>query len=531
VAKGPSALKQAASKPLLEGSLFVARNGSAQESATWERFFFTHHSDGSLSFRPLKESGKASTCGSISEAARRASCEEIFLDADWRQPFLAAPWTPLSHSGVAENYPDKVVQPLLEDGSVAELFPFMLSYAPARPKPGDSELGKARRLTVVLAASTARARSRWLGTFSRKAQSPELRGCTSGPSSFSSFSFTTAPNRRVAALGEEHFGLSKTSGPFRTNSSSSRLPAGPAGMWDSHSSLCIVRDLYDAYAADPLSQKSRRQQEAGDSDGSTAVSTPRTQKPKFLERYVDRQAEIEKLLEEKSTGPQSSAEMLVTSACVEALVEAPRVVIAPVEPQDDVKAREVASTDLAALFPPRFALADKTSNVSLDDHLLSNVEWSGGAIFMPPDERSFRLTIRALDNLEENPVFIGLAPHNADLSMVSFFSSGGGMFLCLGGRPSGSLLSSLGAPAGPAYFHAGHRLPARFRSPSATETVSMHYTEGDDCGHVRFLIHAADGTELRSDTPLFKVALGKGPWRPSVLLCMPGTRVRVVRLI
>merc|ERR1711988_836076 len=158
-------------------------------------------------------------------------------------------------------------------------------------------------------------------------------------------------------------------------------------------------------------------------------------------------------------------------------------------------------------------------------------QWSGGATFSPPNERSFRLTICPLDPLEENPVFLGLAPDGADLSMVSFFSSGGGIFLCLGGRASDDLISALGAPGGPAFFTFGERQFARLPVPKPGQSISVHYWEDDKGGQVRFFISSADGDEIRSDRPPLQQPLPTGIWRPCLLLCMPGTRVHVVRLI
>jgi len=164
-------------------------------------------------------------------------------------------------------------------------------------------------------------------------------------------------------------------------------------------------------------------------------------------------------------------------------------------------------------------------------NILSNTQWSGGAIFSPPDNRSFRLTICPLDSVEERPIFIGLAPPDADLTQVSFFSSGGGVFLCIGGRAADDLISALGAPGGPAFFCFGQRHFAALPTPKPGQTISMHYTEDHDGGQARFFISTAEGQEVKSDYPPLSTGLPRGSWRPCVLLCMPDTRVHVLRLI
>jgi len=60
-----------------------------------------------------------------------------------------------------------------------------------------------------------------------------------------------------------------------------RLAAGPTGLWDSNCKLNVVRDLLDGYAADPLG------------------GIPPNSSSSFLEKYVERQAEIERLLQDK----------------------------------------------------------------------------------------------------------------------------------------------------------------------------------------------------------------------------------------
>lgn len=505
----------AGNRHLLESLLYVARPADSQGPAAWEPFRFTHHQDGSVSFRPAKGSSgclpSADGCASLSSAH-----DECFLDADWRQPFVAAPWKPLARP----DLPDK-------DKSGGELFPFTLSYAPARPVPGDSDSAVSRRRTVVLAAHSAKARSKWLDTLAGKARSPELR--SNAPTSPPTKASPPSVRRRIGTLGQEHCGvpLGLTG---KGTTSMPRLATGPAGLWDSHSQFRIVRDLYDSYAADPLANSPVGQRKASvDSDSSSASVPSKTPKSKFLGRYLERQAEIEKLLDHTWTGGRPDNGNGTDPDPAEP--SSPDLGARAMSPGDAATCvGHVAGTsDWGALFC-RYQLADKTSNVTLEGDLLSNSRWSGGAIFSPPNERSFRLTISLLDAMDEHPVYLGLAPANADLSMVSFYSSGGGVFMCIGGRASEDPIAALGAPGGPAFFCMGGRSEARLPNPRPGQSISVHYSESDG-GEVRFIVSTEDGIEIRSDKPPLEEGLPLGPWRPCVLMCMPETRVRIVRLI
>jgi hypothetical protein len=186
-------------------------------------------------------------------------------------------------------------------------------------------------------------------------------------------------------------------------------------LWDSHSSLQIVQALLDDYAADPLVQKTanRSKTRPDDDSDSSGTGTPAvSRKPKFLSRYVDRQAEIEQLLEHHwNTIPtaappicNSASRPTSASACIKDTTD-PTELNAELEkqPHDDNMVTEASPpsiarniADFGATFG-RLPLADKTSNVTLDGDLLSNVQWSGGAIFSPPDQKSFRLTITPSD--------------------------------------------------------------------------------------------------------------------------------------
>mmetsp|Transcript_1830 Transcript_1830/g.5440 ORF Transcript_1830/g.5440 Transcript_1830/m.5440 type:complete len:421 (-) Transcript_1830:426-1688(-) len=73
-----------------------------------------------------------------------------------------------------------------------------------------------------------------------------------------------------------------------------RLPAGPAGLWEGISELKAVRELHDIYAADPLGWSPPRR--PGERPSSANG---------FLEKYVERQAEIERMLQERMGSPAS----------------------------------------------------------------------------------------------------------------------------------------------------------------------------------------------------------------------------------
>lgn len=521
---GQSAVSQDG-KHLLEGRLYVSGSTDSGGLAAWEPFHFTHHKDGSVSFRPLK--GICNSCnvngnltyGDLSGVQLAGSGAEYFLDADWRQPFVAAPWKPLARPAGFN----------LKDSLTGELFPFTVSYAPARPQPGDTDSVITRRRTLVLAAHSARVRSKWLATLARKAHAPELRS-----NAFASRPATSAASRRrIAALGQEHCGLPSAVG-FGGGRSSSlpRLPAGPAGLWDSHSSLRIVRDLYDGYAADPLAQDSPGKHSfAEDSDSSSASQPAKASKHhRVLKKYIERQAEIESLLDKKLTNDgttdESPTELELTRPASPIISVRERMIGG----EETANNQEEAATELSPLLG-RLQVAAKTTNVTFEGGILSNESWSGAAIFSPPDERSFRLTISPLDDLEERPLFLGLAPPDANLSMVNFFSSGGGIFLCIGGRASDELISALGAPSGPSLFCFGERHIASLPKPESGQNISVHYTESGRGGDVRFLVSSREGAEIASYKPRLRHGLPLGPWRPCVLMCMPSTRVWIVRLI
>mmetsp|Transcript_82413 Transcript_82413/g.212342 ORF Transcript_82413/g.212342 Transcript_82413/m.212342 type:complete len:382 (-) Transcript_82413:275-1420(-) len=75
-----------------------------------------------------------------------------------------------------------------------------------------------------------------------------------------------------------------------------RLAAGRAELWDGSEKLSAIRDLLDAYAADPL--RASPQLRTG---GTTETGRPSSSSSaSFLAHYVERQADIERLLNEKA---------------------------------------------------------------------------------------------------------------------------------------------------------------------------------------------------------------------------------------
>jgi len=136
------------------------------------------------------------------------------------------------------------------------------------------------------------------------------------------------------STGQAHIereGSSSKSDGFRLRTSSPkkkpRLPGGLTGLWDGHSRLHVVRDLLDGYAADPLSaSRPRLGGAASPASSPKTARRPPGQRPgsswrpgsscrpgssySFLEHYVTRQAEIERMLQEQAgstAGAEASA--------------------------------------------------------------------------------------------------------------------------------------------------------------------------------------------------------------------------------
>merc|ERR1740121_269625 len=69
------------------------------------------------------------------------------------------------------------------------------------------------------------------------------------------------------------------------------------------------------------------------------------------------------------------------------------------------------------LVPLAVPLCSRTKNTVISaDRVLTVKDWSGGAVFSPPDPTSFRLTVKVLDDVATKPLFIGVVPEDADLS-------------------------------------------------------------------------------------------------------------------
>jgi hypothetical protein len=321
-----------------------------------------------------------------------------------------------------------------------------------------------------------------------------------------------------------------------------------------------VRDLYDTYAADPLG--------VGVSPSGHSQTKARA---KFFERYIDRQAEIESLLEKKQrtqkgllpgalvhAGPlpapgggggggaqgsvtddmrdEDSLDLdldlddfdleLERELCGEDQQSEP---VAGPDPGDEIKA-EMPSR------PFRFKVAARTPNTELrDNDTVSCRDWSGGVLFAPSGRSQFKLTVAPQDPLETHPIFIGIAPFDADLTIVNFFDVGGGVFLCMGGQSSGSLLAARGAPGGPAFYALGERTVADLPLMTVGHTVMVQYSEDDDgsgevVGQVRFSLGDDQGHGIFHASPPLPRKLRAGRWRPCLLICVPGARVRVLRL-
>mmetsp|Transcript_23372 Transcript_23372/g.59701 ORF Transcript_23372/g.59701 Transcript_23372/m.59701 type:complete len:553 (+) Transcript_23372:143-1801(+) len=534
----PQALGPQAVRHLLQGTLFVGGEPS-EGGVQWHPFHFTHHQSGQLALQPLGDE-----IGAVKK--------EFFLNANWKQPFVAAPCRPILAPAPSWGKPEVAER---------QLYPFTLSYAPVQD-PSDKHANAPARRTLLLAATEAKTRARWLETFSQKAHAPELRHAGVAPTrrglprSLSNLLATDSglekallPHQQLVTLGQEHCGLpalasedggASSSGGWRREAAASaanlRLSAGRAELWEGRSRYSIVRDLYDGYAADPLGTEPTGRPRsmgavAGDSDDEPRLRKRSAGKPKqsIFRRYVERQAEIELLLKKKWT------EAHVPQQAHASMQQASSQALAPAEAHSSRGAAAAAHEtpkQVVEPVPALFELAARTPNVILEGDILRTEKWSGGCMFRPPDERHFRLCLEPLDPLERNPIFFGIAPPNADLASVNFFDAGTGIFLCVGGHASGDLISALGAPGGPAFYSFGVRSWAELPPtlPSGQSLV-VHYWEDEDSGtgQVRFVFSDEDGDGSRFAEPQLPQSIPPG-WLPCILLCVPGMRIRVRHL-
>jgi len=319
---------------------------------------------------------------------------------------------------------------------------------------------------------------------------------------------------------------------------------GHSAIWESQTPLCCVRDLYDSYAANPLGtfQDTLPLKECGRKGGNLLERLDATQlAPKhtsFLERYLDRQADIEKLLQKRKREPLQAGK-------VPALSRSPSTWSRPEEPSLTSLSLSMQSTpqgghqsskegggkdeDTLHLSVP---LCSRTQNTELSaDRVLTVKDWSGGVVFSPPDPSSFRLTIKILDDVSTKPLFIGIVPEDADLATVNYFNGNGGVLLSLGGTRLEDELTDIGAPGGPSFHIFGRRTLAVLPTPLPGGTLAVHYWEeespasGERQGRMRLIVNRTFADPLR------KTRLPRGRWRPCVLLCVPGTRVQVEQLI
>ncbi|CAE7412471.1 unnamed protein product [Symbiodinium natans] len=449
---------------------------------------FAHNSDGSLSFAD-------------------GTSQEIYLDADWRQPFTVAPWKPVTSGG-------------------KELYPFSLSYWPLPgrrpPRETGAEGPPAARRTLMLAAPSVGARKRWLTTLARKVGSMQLRPSAT----FGEIGDCTVdhPKKRFVQLGQMQ---TKKIKPDERQVF--RLPPARTELWQASSSLSVVRDLYDGYAADPLTA-SVRALKSRSASGHTSPTAP----DEFMSHYLEKQAAIESLLH------SSQWKAIEQRARPEPQVDERR----PEDAQDAVAASAAAEEQVLEpqevprpVKPSRFEILARTANTKVEGAVLENKEWSGAALFARAvaDDPSFELSVQLQNSPKTHPIFIGMAPPDADLCQANFFSSCGGVFLCLGGRASDGKLGALGAPGGPFVQGFGYRLVADLPKGHIGCTVQVNYTEAVDSdgkllGHVCFMVSDGRG-RLHQHKPQLRQPLHSNVgWLPCLLLCNPDTRVCVKHL-
>lgn len=461
---------------LVESCLYVARGIKDPESeAEWLPMRFAHNSDGSVSFWSPVQS-------------------ETFLDADWTQPFTVAPWNPIVSQG-------------------RRLYPFSLSYVPLLGRPrhrqGPDLADTGLRRTLMLAAPSRPARKRWLSSLARKIGSAQLRPeFASGELD----DFVERPERarRFMELGALQTGLEKTRFLERRLP---RLPPARTHFWEAKSSLQAVRDLYDCYAADPLM-------------ACRPVEGPKSQDrdEDFMSEYLEKQAVIEHLLHKR----QGRLEELMEHATCPAEPSTP--------PAPTVSVKEQAPKEVRILCPS-FQVLAHTKNLQFDGDVLRNKRWSGGVVFARAnaEDPSFEIVVQPQDCPEAHPIIIGIAPPDVDLSQANFFSSCGGIFMCLGGSASDGRLGALGAPGGPYVQGFGQRLMPELPKGHQGCRLQLNYTEavneeGELQGHVCFMVSDERG-QLHQYTPKFRRAIaGNVGWLPCVLLCNPDTTLLVMHL-
>jgi len=281
---------------VVEGILLVAREGRGAGYSRWEPFHASHDIDGRLSFRSASGDGV-----------------EFTLDVNWQQPFLVAPHSSLPPEVAGDRH----------------MWPFSLTYTPLTPSSLSREQKQHRghyqgsqaplhlRRTVLMAVPSKGMRSKWLESFSQKASTYHFRQpCSTSPGSglvaceggsLSPKSWEAA-GRRVVLLGEPLRSLPSENDALLMSSPSRlrqvdrlkqpQLPNGRAHIWQDSTPLSSLRDLYDHYAADPVGFTLGAEHRFL----SLTASAPAHgfgKRGLFLEKYVERQAEIERLLEKE----------------------------------------------------------------------------------------------------------------------------------------------------------------------------------------------------------------------------------------
>jgi len=514
-------------RALVESTLWLAPPTGTKE---WEPFHGRHLTDGTVALRP-----------------RGAEGEVWVLDVDWKQPFHVAPLKEMVLG--TEGYDDRV-------------FPFSLSYAPLMVLGGQQKgRGEQRRRTLTLAAPSERKCRRWVESLSSIARVPKFRAAATQrilEDADTDLVAASGETRRTVALGEAHVSLVATTASQVPNGGKQQgfpgclqkpgtrqpLAAGHSALWEEHTPLTCMRDLYDSYAADPLGiirDAGKGREKVSLLDKLDSQLTPK--RAGFLEKYLERQADIEGQLQQAKQGDSAQGPVRAPVLSRGNSTWSSRPEDPPRTPSSSVHSSPKSGalgerSKVEDHLAPRLSvvpLCSRTPNAVLAaDRTLSVKKWSGGAIFAPPDPTSFRLTIKVVDDLATRPLFIGVVPEDANLATPNYFNgSGCGILLSLGGTRLEDELTELGAPGGPSFHIFGRRQLTVLPTPLPGGTVSVHYWEEVDAadgaayGRMRVLVNSRTSAE-----PLKKhERLPQGRWRPCVMLCVPDSRVKVEHLI
>jgi len=541
---------------VVEGILLVAREGRGAGYSRWEPFHASHDIDGRLSFRSASGDGV-----------------EFTLDVNWQQPFLVAPHSSLPPEVAGDRH----------------MWPFSLTYTPRMPSSISREQKQHQghyqgsqaplhlRRTVLMAVPSKGMRSKWLESFSQKAASyhfrqPSSTSPGSGPAACDGGSLSPksweAAGRRVALLGEPLRSLpneneaSLMSSPSRLRQvdrlKQPQLPNGRAHIWQDSTPLSSLRDLYDHYAADPVGFALGAEHRLL----SLTASAPARVYGKrglFLEKYVERQAEIERLLEKErfadvtpepaspasasSSGqpgnPEGHRSCIAVAGAALADVVAAAAVVVVAEGADEAAGvgGENELPDARSVEPcGRFRMEACTPNAVLSEVDEFTVrDWSGGALFAAPCSHRFEFTLRLLMPPSRHPVFVGIAPADINLAASNLFNGDrSGIFLCVGGLRAEDNITPLGAMGGNCVTYAfGDKAVSRIPRLLTGDTLILRMSADQDAStgawlnsKVRFVARSGSNIEAPERcSAVFDVP--PADWRPCVLLCVPGTRVLV----